>query len=50
MALHYDPHYGRSQARHFAAWPQRERVVAPDLTPEGVDAVAEAILRLPAKG
>jgi tRNA 2-selenouridine synthase len=43
MALHYDPHYERSQARHFAAWAQRERVAAPDLTPEGIDAVADAI-------
>ena len=43
MALHYDPHYKRSQARHFAAWPQRDRVAAPDLTPEGIDAVADAI-------
>lgn len=43
MALHYDPHYERSQARHFAAWPQRDRVAAHDLTPEGIDAVADAI-------
>ena len=43
MALHYDPHYERSQARHFAAWPQRDRVAARDLTPEGIDAVADAI-------
>ncbi|MDM0120435.1 tRNA 2-selenouridine(34) synthase MnmH [Variovorax arabinosiphilus] len=43
MALHYDPHYERSQARHFAAWPQRDRVTARDLTPEGIDAVADAI-------
>lgn len=43
MALHYDPHYERSQARHFAAWPQRDRVGAPDLTAEGIDAVADAI-------
>ena len=50
MALHYDPHYERSQARHFAAWPQRDRVAAHDLTPEGIDAVAEAIRRLPARG
>ena len=43
MALHYDPHYERSQARHFTAWPQRDRVAARDLTPEGIDAVADAI-------
>lgn len=50
MALHYDPHYGRSQARHFAAWPQRDRVAAPDLTPAGIEAVAEAIRQLPTRG
>lgn len=50
MALHYDPHYERSQARHFAAWAERDRVAAPDLTAEGVDAVAEAIRQLPARG
>jgi len=49
MALHYDPHYARSQERHFAAWPQRERVATPDLTPAGIDAVADAILALPAR-
>ena len=49
MALHYDPHYERSQARHFAAWPQRDRVAAPDLTPAGIEAVAEAIRQLPAR-
>jgi tRNA 2-selenouridine synthase len=49
IALHYDPHYGRSQARHFAAWPQRDRVAAPDLTPGGIEAVAEAIRQLPAR-
>ncbi|MGJ7483966.1 tRNA 2-selenouridine(34) synthase MnmH [Variovorax sp. LT2P21] len=48
MALHYDPHYERSQARHFAAWPERDRVAAQDLTAEGIDAVAEAIRGLPA--
>jgi len=46
MALHYDPHYERSQARHFEKWPQRKQVAAPDLTEQGIEAVAEAILRL----
>ncbi len=27
MALHYDPHYDRSQARHFGAWSRRSVVV-----------------------
>ena len=43
MALHYDPHYERSQARHFVAWPERDRVAALDLTADGIDAVADAI-------
>ncbi|MDH6593260.1 tRNA 2-selenouridine synthase [Variovorax sp. TBS-050B] len=47
MALHYDPHYERSQARHFEQWPQRRQVAAPDLSDAGIEAVADAILRLP---
>jgi len=50
MALHYDPHYERSQARHFEKWPQRKQVAAPDLTEQGIEAVAEAILRLNSAG
>jgi tRNA 2-selenouridine synthase len=50
MALHYDPHYERSQARHFEKWPQRQQVAAPDLTEQGIEAVADAILRLNAAG
>ena len=46
MALHYDPHYERSQARHFEKWPQRQQVAAADLTDQGIEAVADAILRL----
>lgn len=43
MALHYDPHYERSQARHFQTWPQRRRVSAPALSDEGIAALAEAV-------
>ncbi|KLN56906.1 tRNA 2-selenouridine(34) synthase MnmH [Variovorax paradoxus] len=50
MALHYDPHYERSQARHFEKWPLRQQAAAPDLTDAGIEAVAEAILRLNAGG
>jgi tRNA 2-selenouridine synthase len=50
MSLHYDPHYERSQARHFEKWPLRQQVAAPDLTDAGIDAVADAILRLNAAG
>ncbi|VTU32532.1 tRNA 2-selenouridine(34) synthase MnmH [Variovorax sp. PBL-E5] len=43
MALHYDPHYERSQARHFQAWPARLRVDAPDLSDQGIAAAADAV-------
>ena len=46
MRQHYDPHYGRSQARHFLGWEQRQCVAAPDLSPEGIDALARAVLAL----
>ena len=46
MLLHYDPHYGRSQARNFTHWETRQRVVAPDLSPEGIASVAQAVLAL----
>jgi tRNA 2-selenouridine synthase len=43
-ALHYDPHYRRSQAKHFARWAERAVVVANDLSDAGIDALAEAVL------
>ncbi|RZL65478.1 MAG: tRNA 2-selenouridine(34) synthase MnmH [Variovorax sp.] len=46
MTLHYDPHYQRSQAKHFRAWPARETVVTTDLSDAGIDAVADAIQAL----
>ncbi|CAN5894473.1 tRNA 2-selenouridine(34) synthase MnmH [soil metagenome] len=44
MALHYDPHYRRSQSNHFDAWEQRRVVSASDLSEAGIAAVAEAML------
>jgi tRNA 2-selenouridine synthase len=44
MALHYDPHYGRSQSRHFTQWPQRRAVVSDDLSDAGIEALADALL------
>ena len=44
MALHYDPHYDRSQARHFEAWAQRRVVPATDLSDAGIAALADAAL------
>lgn len=46
MTLHYDPHYGRSQERHFAQWNQRRTVAARDLSDEGIAALADALLAL----
>ncbi|GAA4323298.1 tRNA 2-selenouridine(34) synthase MnmH [Pigmentiphaga soli] len=49
MAQHYDACYERSQARHFAGWPQRRRVEAPDLSAAGIGALADRILELTGK-
>ena len=47
MERHYDPHYGRSQARNFTHWAARRRVAAPSLSPGGIEQVARAVLALP---
>jgi tRNA 2-selenouridine synthase len=44
MTLHYDPHYQRSQERHFETWAQRRVVSASDLSDEGIAALADAVL------
>lgn len=44
MAQHYDPHYQRSQARHFEAWAQRGVIAAGDLSEAGIAALADAVL------
>ena len=46
MRLHYDPHYARSQERHFSNWAQRRSVEANDLSDAGIAAVADAVLAL----
>jgi len=46
MSLHYDPHYQKSQELHFRAWAQRQRVAAGDLSDQGIEAVADAVLAL----
>ncbi|GAB2471606.1 tRNA 2-selenouridine(34) synthase MnmH [Comamonas humi] len=43
MALHYDPHYSRSQARNFAQWPQRARFASDDLREAGIEALAAEV-------
>ncbi len=46
MALHYDPHYSRSQSNNFSAWPVRQSLEADDLTSAGVEALAQAVVGL----
>lgn len=46
MALHYDPHYEKSQSLHFAQWRGRAKVPAAELSAEGIDRAAEAVLGL----
>ncbi|MET3463724.1 tRNA 2-selenouridine(34) synthase MnmH [Variovorax atrisoli] len=46
MSLHYDPHYQKSQELHFRAWAQRQSVTAGDLSDQGIEAVADAVLAL----
>jgi tRNA 2-selenouridine synthase len=52
MALHYDPHYERSQSRHFQQWAQRLQIDTNDLSDSGIAAVAAAVLDIdaPARG
>ena len=43
MSLHYDPHYAKSQARHFQQWEGRRRVPVADLSEAGIAAAAAAV-------
>lgn len=44
MALHYDPHYQRSQSRHFARWGERSGVAAGDLSEAALPGLAQRLL------
>ena len=46
MALHYDPHYTRSQERHFTHWAARSAVTTGDLSDARLDALASEIVAL----
>jgi tRNA 2-selenouridine synthase len=48
MALHYDPHYGKSQNTHFARWPERQVIASQDLSDAGIEDLARQILLCPA--
>jgi tRNA 2-selenouridine synthase len=44
MALHYDPHYARSQSSNFAHWGERERIETDDLSQQGIGQLAGEVL------
>lgn len=46
MALHYDPLYARSTAAHFLRYAQVERIGCDDLSPAGIEALADRLLTL----
>ena len=50
MTLHYDPHYARSQAQHFASWADRQRIESDDLSEQGIERLADTILAMEAAG
>ena len=50
MQAHYDPLYARSQASHFALWPQRQKLWTDDLSEAAVGALATAARALPSAG
>ncbi|WP_159913437.1 tRNA 2-selenouridine(34) synthase MnmH [Pantoea sp. 18069] len=43
MALHYDPQYERSQARHFRGWAARARIACADLSDAGIARLAQQV-------
>jgi tRNA 2-selenouridine synthase len=44
---HYDPSYARSHRAYFHAWGQRTVVHAPDLSAQGIEALAQRVARVP---
>ena len=43
MALHYDPHYARSQGTHLAGFASAERIAVGDLSESGIKRLAQEI-------
>ena len=43
MSQHYDPHYAKSQEKHFAKWAQRVSLPTDDLSDAGIAALAEQV-------
>lgn len=46
MALHYDPHYQRSQALHFHRWDQRQALAVAELDDAHIAQLAQALHRM----
>lgn len=44
LMLHYDLQYARSQSKNFASWAQRQTLPSDDLSPDGVGALARAVV------
>lgn len=47
LAEHYDPLYTRSQSRNYAGFEAPQQFATADLTPAGIDALAQQICRRP---
>jgi len=47
MALHYDPLYARSQRKNYQAWDARQSLSTDDLSPQGIDHLADQVMALP---
>ena len=46
MTLHYDPLYARSQRSNLSQWESRKQVLADDLLPKSIEAMATAVIGL----
>ncbi|KQP37031.1 tRNA 2-selenouridine(34) synthase MnmH [Pseudorhodoferax sp. Leaf274] len=46
VTRHYDPWYARSNRSYFRAWGQRRVVEADDLSPQGIEALAQRVAAL----
>lgn len=47
LTLHYDLQYARSQSKNFVSWAQRQTLPSDDLSPDGIAALAQAVVALP---
>ncbi len=45
MSLHYDPHYAKSQEKHFLKWAGRASLPSSDLSDAGIAALADGLVQ-----